>query len=387
MPIKFLRNLGAAVALAALSACQTGNPHAVDARAGAPGGSESPVIFTFATIGDSRQDPQLPGNSAQDERWLQSTAIFSRMLHEIEQRKPQALVFNGDMIYGYSSDATVIDRQYAFWRGMVAGLMERGTYVLPVPGNHEVQLPMPKAGGGTVKQAAVAQENAWRANMGDLILNEPLWRRTSGTAPAAWGPENAPRIGSDGITTDQRQLSYSFDSGTIHFAVINTDPAGFDASAPAAWLERDFAAAKARGAKHYFVFGHKPAFTYVPQFAGGPAKVKEKEDGFDSRLAVRDRFWDLMEAYGATYFCGHQHVYHASQPRKSAGGKAWQVIVGTAGSPLSIKPGKSDNPFDALYAWAEVSVHADGSVDIVVRGFAAPDAARIELERWTIAAR
>jgi len=354
-------------------------------------GADSPVIFKFVTVGDSRQEPNRPGNTAQDERWLQSTAVWSRMLYEIEQLKPQALVFNGDMIYGYSSDAAVIDRQYAFWRGMVAGLMERGTYVLPVPGNHEVQVPVDKPGGGKIKRAQVAQENAWRANMGDLILNEPLWRKTTGTSPSAWDIGNSPAIGADGISTEQRQLSYSFDSGTIHIAVINTDPVGFDESAPATWLESDLAAAKMRGAKSYFVFGHKPAFTYFPKTQTGAqvkqTKNKNPEDGFASRRAVRDRFWEVIESFGATYFCGHQHVYHASQPRKDAGGQAWQIIVGTAGSPLTIYPGTPTAMLDAVYAFAEVIVRADGRVDVMVRGFDTDNGKTVVLEKLTIGTR
>lgn len=384
-----LRKLGAIViALAAAGECCAQTPSL--AHAEAAGGADSPVVFKFVTVGDSRQEPNRPGNTAQDERWLQSTAVWSRMLYEIEQQKPQALVFNGDMIYGYTNDIAAIDRQYAFWRGMVAGLMERGTYVLPVPGNHEVQIPIAKPGGGTIKRAQVVQENAWRANMGDLILNEPLWRKTTGTAPAAWNIDNSPAIGTDGISTDQRQLSYSFDSGIIHIAVINTDPVGFDESAPAEWLEGDLAMAKLRGAKHFFVFGHKPAFTYFPQAgmeAKQPAKSKDKEDGFASRTAVRDRFWEIIESYGATYFCGHQHVYHASQPRKNMGGHAWQIIVGTAGSPLSIKPGKSANSPDAMHAFAEVNVRANGSVDAMVRGFNSADGKTVVLEHLKIDAR
>ena len=126
------------------------------------------------------------------------------MLFEIEVQRPQALVFNGDMIYGYTQDMAVIDRQYAFWRGMVAGLMERGTYVLPVPGNHEVQVPMPLAEGGTKKLAQITHENAWRENMGDLILNRSLWNKTTGVAATAFNIENTPVRGTDGITTDQR---------------------------------------------------------------------------------------------------------------------------------------------------------------------------------------
>jgi len=348
----------------------------------------SPLVFKFVTVGDSRQEPKRAGNSAQDERWLQATPIWSRMLYEIEQQHPQALVFNGDMVYGYSNDLAAIDRQYAFWRGMVAGLMERGTYVLPVPGNHEVQVPYEKPSEGNGKRAIVATENAWRANMGDLILDLPRWKKTTGTTVSAWNVDHAPAIGSDGISSDQRQLSYSFDAGTIHFAVMNTDPAGFDESAPATWLEADLAAAKARGARNFFVFGHKPAYTYFPiPPAGGEGKpAKEKEDGFASRPEIRDRFWNSIEAYGATYFCGHQHVYHASQPRLAQGGRAWQVIVGAGGSPLSVKPGRSSDPLDAMYSWAEVQVRADGSVYVLVRGFDSAEGKAVALEHWTIAA-
>jgi hypothetical protein len=126
----------------------------------------------------------------------------------------------------------VIDRLYAFWRGMMAGLMERGTYVLPVPGSHEVQVPMPLAEGGTKKLAQVTHENACRENKGDLILNRSLWNKATGVAATTFNIENTPVCGTDGITTDQRQLSYSFDTKNIHIAVINTDPVGFDESAP-----------------------------------------------------------------------------------------------------------------------------------------------------------
>lgn len=331
-------------------------------------GIDSPVVFRFATVGDSRQEPNNPGNTAQDEIWLQSTAVWARMLHEIERQRPQALIFNGDMVYGYRKDLAALDREYAFWRGMIAGLMERGTYVIPVPGNHEVQWSETKSDGSTVKAAVEVKEHAWRANMGDLIIDVARWQKLTGTDLNAWHIGNTPAQtrdgGADGISTDQRQLSYSFDVGEIHIAVINTDPVGNDASAPTAWLARDMGAAQIRGAKRFFVFGHKPAFTYFPEGAD-----KKKADGFDGRPALRDAFWDVIEKYDATYFCGHQHVYHASQPRIAQGGKAWQVIAGTGGSPFSIKPRQSARLEDRLYAWVDVSVHKNGGVLMQAWGF------------------
>ena len=358
--------LGAAVVVLA-AGCQGDaqkSPPSAAAAAIVSRATDSPTIFKFVTVGDSRAEPLRPGNTAQDEIWLQSTAIWSRMSHEIEQQKPQVLVFNGDMIYGYGADAAGLDKQYAFWRGMVAGLMERGTYVLPVPGNHEVQDKLPTAAGGAIRKATPMRENAWRANMGDLILNQPLWGKITGQPATAWRVAHTPAIGTDGITTNQQQLSYSFNVGAIHMAVVNTDPVGFDASAPVQWLKKDLSDAKSRGAKQFFVFGHKMSFTYHPT-----GNASHRPDGFDERVEMRDAFWALIEQYGATYFCGHQHVYHASQPTLASGGKAWQVIVGSAGSPLSIKPAQSENPNDRMYAWAEVSVWQNGKVSMLVRGF------------------
>lgn len=73
--------------------------------------------------------------------------------------------------------------------------------------------------------------------------------------------------------------------------------------APVNWIATDLGAAKARGARHFFLFGHKPASTYAygnPSVAG--------ESGFDADPANQSAFIDLLNAYGATYFCGHEHT-------------------------------------------------------------------------------
>ena len=191
---------------------------------------EDAVVLTFSTVGDSRQDPKnadpttLP-LSGQDANWLQSTKAWSRIIRSVEQQKSDFLFFNGDMIMGYGnadvpadtstvgaivgSDLVQTYKQYAFWRGMVADLMETGTYVVPVPGNHEVQC---KSCG---KKAQQVNENAWRANMGDLILDNNRLQDMFGQTPAF---ENVSNNGpDDGLTTDQSQLSYSFDFRGSHF--------------------------------------------------------------------------------------------------------------------------------------------------------------------------
>jgi hypothetical protein len=341
-----------------------------------------PVVLSFATVGDSRQDPVSPDPTAlplsgQDAHWLQNTKAWSRIIQSIEARHPDFLFFNGDMIMGYGkasvpSDASTVSKivnsdlvkfhtQYAFWRGMVAPLMESGTYVVPVPGNHETQS---KALG---KKAQVENEDAWRANMGDLILDVGRFQTLFGAAPDFVNVGD--NGGVDGLTSNQSQLSYSFDFQGVHFAVINTDPVGNDAHAPVRWLAADLAGARARGATHYFVFGHKPAFTYY--YGADPAApLPTAPSGLDGFPAARDAFWDVIEAYRATYFCGHEHIFNLSQPRAGQGGTAWQVLVGTGGSPFEAKPSDlTVSPTDRTYAWAIVKVRRSGKVTLSAYGF------------------
>jgi len=367
--------------------------HAVDA---------DPVVLTFSTVGDSRQDPVTfdpttmdpvsldtsvspPALRGQDKIWLQNTKAWSRILRTVQSQKSNMLFFNGDMIhaygwsgFGYKSNAsgstisgptapaTVQDivesdlvrtyQQYAFWRGMVAPAMETGTYIVPVPGNHEVQC---KACG---KVAKVENENAWRANMGDLILDSKRFQAVVGTAPTHVNTGDNRDAGL-GMTSDQSQLSYSFDVGDSHFAVVNTDPVGADNKAPAGWLASDLAAASSRGAKHFFVFGHKPAYTY---FFGTNTPPNPGIAGLDKFIANRDAFWTVIEQYGATYFCGHEHVFNISQPK----GSAYQVLVGSGGSPFDAKAGEVTlGATDRTYAWVTAKVRRSGKVELTAYGF------------------
>jgi hypothetical protein len=341
---------------------------------GAGRGHEDEVVLSFATVGDSREEPGAAYLTPQDAIWLQNTKVWSRIMREVREQEPQMLFFNGDMIMGYADAAVAKDhetmnRQYAFWRGMATQLLECGTYVVPVPGNHEVQRKFKDAAGKTQKIAQVANENLWRDNMGDLVIDVPRFTALVGVPPGRFDPANNPfaaaTAAADHVTTDQKQLSYSFDVGTTHFAVVNTDPFGWDTHAPAAWLRADFQAARAAGARKFFVFGHKPAFTYAfPTVSGAVVGANGLDAAAD--LSGRDAFWDTVEDFGATYFCGHEHIYDVSQPGRARGGKAYQVIVGSGGSPFETdtRPG-----LDRTHAWAVVDVLANGHVRVTTYGF------------------
>jgi len=152
--------------------------------------------------------------------------------------------------------------------------------------------------------------------------------------------------------------------------VINTDPVGKDAHAPVNWLASDLKAAQARGLKHSFVFGHKPAYTY---YFGATTNgfLPATPSGLDNDVASRDLFWNVIEQYGATYFCGHEHIFNMMQPTAATGGKAWQVLVGSGGSPFDASP--TDVTFtpatDRTYAWATVKILRSGKVKITAYGF------------------
>jgi hypothetical protein len=374
-----------------------------------------PVVLTFSTVGDSRQDPQNidpsvkknamvgvgncqlpsgatgltanPGLSGQDCKWLQNSTAWSRIMRSIQSQKANLLFFNGDMIMGYgkagvpvtrtangagetaianptldnvlNSDVMQTYKQYAFWRGMIANLMETGTYVVPVPGNHEVQCKR------CTKVAQVENENAWRDNMGDLILDSARFNTLLGVAPQNFAVSNAPAVGGlDGVTTSQQQLSYSFDVGQSHFVVINTDAVGKDGYAPTNWLEADLTAAETRAtnpAKRIFVFGHKPAMFY---YVGSVVPTNTSSLN-DKDAAAATAFWNVINTHKATYFSGHEHTYKVSQP---FGLNSYQVLVGAGGSPFesSTSTGVAN---DRKYSWATVKIFQSGKVIMDTYGF------------------
>ena len=384
-----------------------------------------PVVFSFATVGDSRQDPTapdpttlLPNNTGtlleQDAQFLQNTKAWSRILRTVGTEKVNALFMNGDEIEGYgraavpsawstfptvsqvtSSDIVKMYTEYAYWRGMVANMFETGTYVMPVPGNHEVQCNTKistntGASACAVSKAAVVEnEVAYRANMGDLIGDLTTNQRFSTVVGASaqnvsgLTQSTAPNSTTDSsISTDQSELSYSFDvstaAGLLHFVTINTDAVGFNNNAPNGWLAADLAAAASRGVVKIFVFGHKPAFTYNYNAGSGGTVAAA---GLDINTTARNTFWSLITKYNATYFCGHEHTIHIDQHADPTGvntGTPWQVLVGSGGSPFDdalvgtcpscVEPTLT-NATDRYYSWAVVRVHQSGTVTLDAYGF------------------
>ncbi|WNV04428.1 metallophosphoesterase [Candidatus Methylospira mobilis] len=390
-----------------------------------------PVVLTFSTVGDSRVDHDEAKNaklavapdaaptavneglSREGVLWGQNTHALNRVLQGVKAQKANILFFNGDMIMGYgnpvlpqASDAAVglslqdvlnsdllkTYREYAYWRGFVASLNDAGVYVAPVPGNHEMQCSNTRYCSGVPKAAVAANENAWRDNMGDMILDT---ERLNALLPSSLrgithfdsrnNPYNDPATllpyaGSnpDAVSTDQKQLSYSFDIADSHFAVINTDAVGRDGHAPNAWLDADLTLAAGRGARHFFVFGHKPAYFY--NYGTPPVATPPTGDLAMHDADARNAFWHVIVKHRATYFCGHEHIYKAAQFPSPPGAvdpangrayaPAYQVIVGSGGSPFdaaAASPGLARG--DRQFAWATVKIHRSGAVKMEVWGF------------------
>lgn len=479
-----LRPAGRLLTVCALSALGALGVHRTAAAQG-----YDPVIFSFATVGDSRQDPKkadpttfltnpnpatqggMPSFSGtvlpQDQTWLQNSAAWSVIQQGVVAQGAQLLFFNGDMIFGYGRpimptvwtglpvtwkapitstvlaaqtngslypDAFFEYIQYAYWRGTVSSLFNSGTYVIPVPGNHETQCnatsnpyssssPNPNCSTSTNggKQAWPENENAFRANMGDLIqdlVGNLRFSNVSGvfatnvtglTVASSPGPTSTP-CSSPGVTSStcaytagntanngtlndtQQELDYSFDvvppnsTVMLHFAVINTDPSGADQTPPADWLAGDFAAAAARAqagnySAKYFVFGHKPAFTY--NYIGTAPPVAAGGLDANSSLTFRNLFWHTIVQYNATYFSGHEHIPNVQQfadptPGTTLTNKAYQVLMGSGGSPFDdtmagTAPNYTEPPqaanTDRYYAWALVQIHQSGAVSLNISGF------------------
>lgn len=257
--------------------------------------------FSFAVIGDSRgkyegvNDPVL--------------GVLASHLAS-NQKAVRFVVFPGDMIDGSPKHPERTRRELAHWAEVMAPVYDSPHMVWPklwpLPGNHEMQHP--------------EDVKSYREAFPDVYMN---------------GPEH------------EKGLTYSFDHGTAHFAMVTTDryligdPDDPDddrtdwyAVRSLDWLRTDLAAARKRGARQLFVFGHDPAFPITDAHLddGLPRIGVLKGGRKPSRVGLRERdaFWDILkEQRVAAYIHSHAHVYG----RQSVGG-VYQIASGGGGAPL-----------------------------------------------------
>ena len=309
------------LALATLLALTTCHPET--ASQPQPSGPTSSVrdtlAYSFAVLGCNRLD-----NSDVNLTTNPSTANVPQLTRTYAdiaalQPVPDYLFFMGDMVLGYSPDTAVIGRELRAWVGLyrAAPLSRTNIRLVALPGNHEVM-------SGKNMPSFVGAEQTWRAALRPYLAGS--------NGPTAGG--------ADHLATDQSQLSYSFDYKQSHFVILNTDPVGAEATVPLNWLGRDLAAARARGSKHLFALGHKPAI---------PAPAN---DG----LSNGGNVWSLLEAnHAEAMLAAHNHLYYRTQ---SPPLHPWQLIAGNGGSPLDA----SASPNKLFFGFILIKVYVSGKV-------------------------
>lgn len=159
----------------------------------------------------------------------------------------------------------------------------------------------------------------WYPGMGNHEAETPddvAWLQAYDYGPVDPGPTGCP-------TT-----TYSFDFETAHLVILNVycdvgGPTATDGDIPDHlydWLVADL---NANDRPHVFVFGHEPAY---PQPDAQTGRERHIGDSLDAHPANRDRFWELLRAYGVrAYIVGHTHNYSAVRI-----GGVWQLDAGHA---------------------------------------------------------
>ena len=296
-----------------------GNPtdttHKVDTTTHTP--TVDSVVYSFAVMGCNRLDA---GDVSGSNPSTANLAQLDRTLTDVMNLNPRLnyLFLVGDLILGKTTDTSVTGSELRGWleHYRLSALASLGITLVLVPGNHEFN-------DGTSSEVL---EKQWVRTMAPNIVGS--------NGPSAGGADNLP--------TDQSRLSYSFNFNDAHFVVLNSDPAEVGSSVPVKWVAQDLAAARSAGAKHLFLFDHKPAYDWT-------------NDGATSlTTANRDALWATMTTnHAEALFSAHNHVYRRLHPS----GAPWMVIAGNGGSPLESTLGADRN-----FGFTTVSVMKSGKV-------------------------
>ena len=236
----------------------------------------------FIVTGDDRWNTKAP-RPGLDENGVNVTGM-SRLAKAIIAEKPEALLFNGDLVGGGATDEEETS-QFDTWFKVMQPVYDAGIKVLAARGNHEMHCPGAKA--------------VWLKAFSGSHAN-PM------TGPA----------GEEGMT-------YAYPLKNCLFVSLDqfqTNTLGINQ----AWLDTTL---KASHPKHVFAFAHKMAF-----FSGN------HDDGMWTVSDARDKMMQSLKDAGArTVFFGHDHLYDhvaAKMTGWSDDETIHQFVVGTAGAPF-----------------------------------------------------
>lgn len=276
-----------------------------------------PVIksYTFVVTGDDRIAAHE--DSLHPEYHTINQYQVKRLFKEVSELKPlpAMLIMNGDLVLGYCDGDTVkLANELREWIKLYkeSPLASTTVKLIAFPGNHETD---EKIGSGKI--ATEPDERTFVREMKDYIAGN--------NGPHATGL----KPGTDSLMSDESQLTYSFDYGGDHFVIFNSDAVDRESRLPYHWLDNDLRDARDNGARHIFLFAHKPAWK----------TTHSGEAGLDDFKANRDSAWAVMEKYNSDiYFCSHYHFWDTICPHH----KTWEVVCGNAGAPC---PKDWQNPY------------------------------------------
>lgn len=281
---------------------------------------------------------------------------------------PRFLFFMGDLVSGLVHGTSVLESQLNGWSRLYrAHSVESKLALLPIAGNHELLFETEAKNGQFSNAPADAVWTHWLTTNG--------FDTRAGNGPRNVDPN------SDDLVDDQSKLSYSFDDGSVHFVMLNTDTLtslrepGSKATRigwiPLEWLKRDLAAAQTNPhISAIFVFGHKPIVAPKGSTSSNdaihPLLTSAIEEALDGTPKVK------------AYFAAHAHEWDA---RRLPGARGiYQVIAGNGGSPID--DDWTANP--PYYGFSEARVYANGRISVVSyrrpvpTPYIAPDASAAE---------
>ncbi len=290
--------------------------------------------FKFAVIADSRGPfSMIP---------LREDVLYA-IFKDITKRDIQFICFLGDMIYGYASKEDKLREELRSWKDAISHIMHE----IPVytgMGNHDVVMYEKKGPDPYMLDGAIKD--------GKVITSEEIF------ADEFVNPENSPEPECPDAPP-YKETCYSFDWGNSHFIFINTDywmatpkmdiieksgmfklykkgnPPGRIMDKQMRWIESDIKEARAKKAKHIFVFGHQPIFPisdkYMMDYSSKVTDALKKD--IKER---RKRLWNIFTKYKVdAAFFGHEHNYSRTLIKDT-----WQIITAGAGAPLYDGPRK-----------------------------------------------
>ena len=243
--------------------------------------------FTFVVLGDTR-----PGTRAEPNDPASVSIYYLEHIHWINRAQPDFSIQVGDLIVGGAEPGSPLTaRQWDRYDRV--GRMFQDPYFMVV-GNHDI----------------------WDQASAELYRGR-------------YGP---PR--------------YSFDHGGSHFVVLDSEvpgEAGEIGPSQLAWLEKDLAAAA--GARHRFVFLHRPMWSDGTRY------------GSDTSNDWMTRAHPLLKRHKVdTVFAGHDHYYEFTE----IDGIRY-VITGGGGAEL-----RGYREIGAFYHFLTVRVGAEGRPEIAV---------------------